>query len=155
MGRSFPSDRRWEFPVPREALWGALTAIEGYPQWWPWLRRFDPGDGFVRASQWSCVVVPPLPYVVRFRVNLEEVRPLEHVRASVRGDVKGWAELSLEDGDDGASRARLRSELSPSNPILRQFAMLAPPMVRWGHDWVLDQGQRQFVERALTPATEA
>ena len=154
MGRTFPSDRRWEFPVSREMLWKALTEVEGYPRWWPWLRRFDAPDGFESSSSWSCVVVPPLPYVVRFRVELEQVRPLEGVRASVRGDVKGWAELSLDDGTAGTSRARLRSELAPSNPVLRQFAMLAPPMVRWGHDWVLDQGQRQFVERALTPAPE-
>ena len=140
--------------MPREELWSALTEVRGYPSWWPWLRRFDPGDGFVPASRWSCVVVPPLPYVVRFRVELDEVRPREAVRATVRGDVKGWAELTLDDDGEGTSRARLRSELAPSNPVLRQFAMLAPPMVRWGHDWVLDQGQRQFLERALTPATE-
>jgi uncharacterized protein YndB with AHSA1/START domain len=149
VGRSFLSDRRWDFPVGREQLWDVVTAVEQYPRWWPWLRRFDPGDGFECSSRWSGIVVPPLPYVVRFRVQLEEVEPGDRVRATVGGDVKGWAELSLHDGADGASSARLRSDLAPTNPVLRQFAMVARPMVRWGHEWVLDQGQRQFVDRAL------
>ena len=153
MPRSFASDRRWDFDVPVEELWDALSAVDRYPTWWPWLRRFDPGEGFRTTSRWSCVVVPPLPYVVRFQVDLDEVRPHREVRASVRGDVRGWAELTV-DGSRRSSSARLRSELRPSNPVLQRFAMLAPPLVRWGHDWVLDQGQRQFAERGLADGTE-
>jgi hypothetical protein len=31
---------------------------------------------------------------------------------------------------------------------------MAPVMVRFGHDWVLDAGLRQFRRRALTGAAE-
>jgi len=28
---------------------------------------------------------------------------------------------------------------------------LAKPVARFGHDWVLDSGARQFIARAITP----
>ena len=151
MARTFPSDRTWQFPFDAAELWDRLTAIDEYPQWWPWLRRFDPGSGFAERSRWSCTVAPPLPYVVRFRVDLVEVREAERVIATVTGDVRGDAELTVEDRSDGTSTARLVSQLTPADPVMRRVAALAPPLVQWGHDWVLDQGRRQFVDRSTAP----
>jgi len=67
----------------------------------------------------------------------------------VSGDVRGSARLTVQSNDGGGSRARLRSDLAPANPVLRSFGLVARPVVEWGHDWVLDQGLRQFVGRAL------
>lgn len=148
MTRGFASDRSWRFDAPRVDLWERLSDVEQYHRWWPWLRRFDPDRGFTVDSRWSCEVAPPLPYVVRFAVALERVEPGACASATIRGDIRGSAELTVDDDGDG-SVARLRSELSPANPLLRRVAWLAPPIVQWGHDWVLDQGRRQFVERGM------
>ena len=145
---SFRSDRSWHFAVSPEELWDCLTVTDDYPQWWPWLRRFRPDGGFRRGARWSCTVSPPLPYDVQFSVLLDEVDPARRVSARVDGDVRGDAVLTVE-GDTSGCTARLRSNLAPTNPVLRSFGTVARPLVRWGHDWVLDQGQRQFVDRGL------
>jgi len=143
------SDRDWSFDVDADALWSRLSTVEDYGGWWPWLRSFDPVGGFAVGARWRCEVAPPLPYVVRFTVHLDEIDEGRRAAATVTGDVQGSATLTVHDVGSGGSRARLRSRLAPANPVLRSFGMVARPVVEWGHDWVLDQGRRQFVGRGL------
>lgn len=152
MAKTFTSDRSWGFDVGVDELWERLTAVDEYPTWWPWLRRFDADGGFATDSRWDCVVAPPLPYVVRFSIELDQVEPRSFASATVQGDIRGHAELRIEPDRSGRSRARLTSSLAPADPLLRRVASVASPLVQWGHDWVLDQGRRQFVERGIAPA---
>lgn len=64
------------------------------------------------------------------------------------GDIEGDATLTLEPTEAGCT-ARLRSQLAPADPMLRGVGAAARPVIEWGHDWVLDQGQQQFVSAAL------
>ena len=141
------SDRRYRFPVGPEALWPVLTRVEDYRSWWPWLRGFD-ATAFEAGAAWSCVVQPPLPYSLRFRILLHEVDPARCALATVEGDIVGDARLELIAIDEGCE-ARLVSRLAPANPLLRTIARVARPVAQLGHDWVLDTGQRQFRSRAL------
>ena len=141
------SDRRWDFDVPAPTLWNAIAGVDAYQRWWPWLRRFD-GTGLVAGDTWRCVVQPPLPYAIRFRVAIEEVDPHRLVAASVSGDVTGRARLEIGATADGCE-ARLVSALSPGNGALKLVAALARPLARFGHDWVLDTGATQFAARAV------
>jgi uncharacterized protein YndB with AHSA1/START domain len=143
------SDRRYWFGLPPEALWPVLTRVERYRTWWPWLRRLDAG-GFAAGERWTCVVQPPLPYTLRFRIALQEVVPARLATAAVDGDIEGDARLELAPDADGCE-LRLVSCLSPSNQLLRRVAVLARPVAQRGHDWVLDTGLRQFRSRALPP----
>jgi hypothetical protein len=46
--------------------------------------------------------------------------------------------------------ATLQSSLAPGNtalPLVSRFA----PLARFGHDWILDSGARQFTARAIEP----
>jgi uncharacterized protein YndB with AHSA1/START domain len=146
------SDRRHRFAVEPEELWAAIGEVGEYRRWWPWLRRFD-AEGLEVGDVWRCTVQPPLPWTLRFRIEIEEVVPATLVRARVTGDVHGSArvEIAAVDPDAGgaACEARLVSELAPGNAVLRGIARLAQPLVRFGHDWILDNGARQFGERAL------
>jgi hypothetical protein len=147
------SDRRHRFDVDRDELWAAIASVDDFPVWWPWLRGFD-GERLASGETWDCTVQPPLPYTLRFALEIEEVVPGECVSARVSGDLVGTARLDLRDlsGPEGArSEIRLRSELSPTNRALRAFAAVARPVVRFGHDWVLDTGVQQFKSRALRP----
>lgn len=143
------SDRRHRFPVEPTALWDAFAATGEYRTWWPWLRSLDAGDGFVEGARWRCVVQPPLPYVLRFDLVLEEVEAPRFVTATVEGDIEGHAAIDLTAVDGTGSELRLVAVLSPSAPALRAVARVAGPLVRFGHDWVLDTGLRQFRRRAL------
>jgi hypothetical protein len=146
---AFDSNRSWDFALGAEELWERITAVQDYRRWWPWLRRFEPGPGLVQGARWACEVVPPLPYVVRFTLRVDEVEPARSAVASVSGDIRGSARLTVEELDDGRTRACLVSRLAPAHPLLRGFGRVARPLVERGHDWVLDQGQRQFIDRAL------
>jgi hypothetical protein len=143
----FESDRRYQLPVSPTELWAALTRLDRYQLWWPWLREFD-AQLLAGDETWDCLVQPPLPYRVRFVVALEEVTAPTTVRASITGDVVGEARLDIVEQPDG-SEARLVSHLEPGNGFLRAVARVAAPVVRYGHDWVLDTGARQFIDRAV------
>lgn len=125
-------------------MWDAFTRVDEYRAWWPWLARFD-GESFELGDRWRCEVSPPLPYRLTFDITLVDVVPNELVRARIDGDIGGWAELSVTDCERGEGcELRLRSALSPRNQVLRLVALGARPVARFGHDWVLDSGVRQF-----------
>ena len=143
----FDSDRRYRLPVVPTELWAALARVEDYQSWWPWLRGFD-ATGLAGAEVWHCHVQPPVPYRVRFAVSLDEVVAPHTIRASITGDVVGEARLEIAAHPQGCE-ARLVSSLRPGNGFLKAVARLAAPVVRFGHDWVLDTGARQFLDRAV------
>ncbi len=142
------SDRTFDFPVGPAALWLALTSVDRYRSWWPWLRRFD-GVSFVEGARWTCAVRAPLFYPVRFEVVLDDVEPGRSAAAVVTGDIAGRARLDIVVVDGGGSALRLRSTLTSERWLLRAIARLAPPVACFGHDRLLDTGVRQFRERAL------
>jgi hypothetical protein len=151
MGVHVRSDRRYRFAVDNETLWSAIEATEDYCQWWPWLRRLN-AKGLIEGDRWDCVVQPPLPYSLRFTISLDEVVPARLAVASIDGEIKGHARLEIDpitDGDGEGCHARLISYLSPANGMLRTVARVARPIAQFGHDWVLDNGARQFRARAL------
>jgi hypothetical protein len=130
-------------------VWALISDVSAYQRWWPWLRTFD-AVGLEAGDEWRCAVQPPLPYAVKFRVQIEHVDPPVAVRARIVGDVTGTASLTLEEQPDGCL-ASMASALAPGNTTLRLVSRLASPVARFGHDWVLDSGARQFVSRAVTP----
>lgn len=148
MADPFRSDRSWRFDVGRDELWERIAATDDFPSWWPWLREFEATGALATHERWSCVVSPPLPYTVRFDVAFDLVDPARLVHATVTGDIGGQARLLLDDDGDG-SVARLVSSLRPTNVFLRGFGLVARPLVEHGHDWILDEGRKQFVERAF------
>lgn len=141
------TDRRFVLPVPPAALWAHVSRVEQFQDWWPWLRRFE-GRALAADQSWRCTVQPPLPYQVRFRIDLDEVEAPVSAQARVSGDIEGWARLAIDPHPEG-SDLRLLADLAPSNGFLRVAGRLAAPLVRFGHDWVLDVAVRQFRERAL------
>jgi uncharacterized protein YndB with AHSA1/START domain len=141
--------RGYDLPISRDEVWHQISAVDNYRSWWPWLRRFE-ADGLVAGTEWRCEVQPPLPYIVRFQVAIEKVDAPALVHAQVLGDVVGDATLELEEMDDGC-RAVLHSALAPGNAALRLVSRFAAPLARFGHDWVLDSGARQFIARAAPP----
>jgi uncharacterized protein YndB with AHSA1/START domain len=141
------SNRELRFDADRPTLWAAMSRVTDFPVWWPWLRGFD-GTELAAGCVWSCVIQPPVPYVLHVTVAIDEVVPLSLVSATVDGDVRGTARLVLEDDGRGC-RVVLASTLSPQQGVARVVARLAPPLARFGHQWVLETGARQFADRAL------
>lgn len=141
------SDRRYHFALPADSVWETLTRTEHYRSWWPWLRRFDPGP-LAPGARWCCVVQPPLPYRVAFDLVIDEVRVGESVTATVEGGLCGDARLEVSD-EPGGCALHLTASLAPADRFLRTVARFASPVARFGHDWILDTGFRQFSDHAL------
>ena len=140
------TDTRATYACAPDELWRALSSVESYQLWWPWLEHFD-GDAFAVGERWACTVRPPLRYRVRFTVHFDEVDAPHRAGTTIDGDIRGTASLTVLPAGDG-SELHLISTLAPASGPLR-LASLAPPVARWGHDWIISTGLRQFSERAL------
>lgn len=138
------------FTHDRAAVWAAMADVDSYRTWWPWLRRFE-AEALATDRLWRCVVRPPLPYTVTFAIAFTRVVERSVVEARVTGDVVGDAELTLRDADAGCEVV-VRSDLRPDSPFLRLLARTVPGVARYGHDWILGTGARQFERRALLSA---
>lgn len=128
-------------------MWAALTSVDRYRDWWPWLRTLD-ADRFADGEWWQCTVQPPLPYRLRFELTLMNVVACEQVEAVVDGDITGSAKVSLAT-IEGGTELRLTSSLAPSATVIRFVARVARPVSTWGHNWVIDTGVEQFRDRSL------
>ena len=140
------SDRTFPIEADPGAVWSSLCRPERYQVVWPWLKAFD-GEALAEGERWTCAVQPPLPYVVRFGLSLHTVVEGERVEADVDGDIRGWARLTVAPAPHGTD-LRLASALEPATLLLRGVLRAAPPVARFGHDWVLDTGADQFRSRA-------
>jgi uncharacterized protein YndB with AHSA1/START domain len=141
------SDRRYRFPVAPEALWAAIAETDEYRRWWPWLTAFE-AEGLASGVAWRCAVRPPLAYTLRFTIHLDDVVRPSLVTATVDGDIGGTARIEIAADGTGCA-VRLRSTLTPSSRLFGIVAGVARPIVRYGHDWVLDTGARQFAAQAV------
>jgi hypothetical protein len=137
------------FARDRADVWAAMADVDSYKQWWPWLRSFE-AKALATDQVWRCVVRPPLPYTVTFAIAFTRVVDGSLAEARVSGDIVGAAELSLRDTDVGCE-AVVRSDLRPDSRFLRLLAKTVPSVARYGHDWILTTGAKQFEQRALAP----
>ncbi|MDQ2650546.1 MAG: SRPBCC family protein [Actinomycetota bacterium] len=137
------SDRSYRFDVGPDALWEAITDVDRFRDWWPWLHHFD-ARGLEPGDTWHCTVQPPLPYTLSFQITIGDVTPSELVDATVTGEISGTAQIRITPDDGGGCSVRLTSQLAPASRFLQTIARVARPVVSLGHDWVLDSGARQF-----------
>lgn len=137
------TDRGFLFPFGPDEMWDRISQVAEFPSWWPWLRTFA-GNGLRPDDVWHCTVQPPLPYAVRFAITIDEVVAQQSVAATISGDIVGTAVLRIEPGAPGC-RVRLTADLVPRKQSLQALSIVARPVVRFGHNWVLDTGARQFL----------
>ena len=129
---------RFEFPVPPDEVWSAVEDLERLETWWGWLGEFRmEGPGLAAGSVLHGVVAPPLPYRMRVRVELVDCDPPQRIDAAVAGDLVGQARLTLEPTGAG-TRARVAWEVEMMQRPMRMACRVAFPLLRWGHDRVVD-----------------
>ena len=136
------SDRTYEFPAEPDVIWARLDQVQDYQKWWPWLRRFEAQE-LKTGETWDCLIKPPVPWSIRMVIRITEAVPARLITAQVTGDVTGEGQLEVQPHEDG-SQLRIRTRLAPASALLKAAAYLAAPLSRFGHDWVLDTGSRQF-----------
>jgi carbon monoxide dehydrogenase subunit G len=129
---------RFTFDVPREAMWSSLEHCERFEAWWSWLREFRlEGPGLVAGAVLHGVVSPPVPYTMRIQVVLDHcIRP-SRIDATVHGDLEGEACLVLEPSGQGTVAEASWTVEMKQRPM-RLAARVAHPLMRWGHDRVIE-----------------
>ena len=139
------SGRRILIEAPPAQVWAALEQVDRYQAWWPWLRSFD-ARTLSAGDTWSCTVQPPLPYRVRFTIELGAVSHRRPVQATVAGDVAGAARIDLEPHPAGTVLA-LSADLHAASRWLRLVERWAPPVARFGHDRIIDRAMSELAAR--------
>ena len=134
----------FRFSQSPDALWSSLEDAERFERWWGWLSEFRLDGGGLRVgSVLHGVVSPPLPYRMRVRVELEECERPFLIDAAVHGDLEGRAGLLVEP-DGGGSRVSVSWTIEMMQRPMRAAARVAYPLLRWGHDRVVDATVRGF-----------
>ena len=142
------TDRRYPLEDPPDAVWRALESVEDYQRWWPWLRRFD-ARALSSGERWAARIRVPMPWSLRFQLELGDVRPPIGVDAAIAGDIEGTATVTVEPSGTG-STIRLQSALAPRHRLLRAVNRAVPGVSRRLHDHVVDKAFEQFATRDRT-----
>ena len=146
----FEYDGTFTFSVPAAQLWATMARVDRFPSWWSWLREFSvEGHGLEPGTVLHGIVVPPLPYRMRLDVVVEECVPERCITALVHGDLEGAARLTFE-GDDAKTRAHATWTVEMRQRSMRLAAKIAPPVLRWGHDRVVDATVDAFRRRLVS-----
>lgn len=144
---------RFHFPVRPRELWAAIEKPERFEQWWGWLSDLSVEGPALEAG---CVlrgtVAPPVPY--RMHVEVEVTRCVSErvLDATVSGDLAGAAHLRTQPCPDGTV-AEVEWSLEMLQVPMRIAARVAHPLLRWGHDRVVEatvSGFRSQLRRHLT-----
>jgi carbon monoxide dehydrogenase subunit G len=133
-----------DFATRPDVLWATLEHVERFEGWWPWLQDFRlEGDGLTAGSVLHGVVAPPLPYRMRVRVELTAcVRPVT-IEAVVAGDLVGVASLAMRPAGVGTAVDAAWTVEMMQAPM-RLASRVAYPLLRWGHDRVVDVTVARF-----------
>jgi hypothetical protein len=88
---------------------------------------------------------------MRLRVDLEDCQRPSYVRASVHGDLEGDASLVLSP-EGGGTRVTAAWTVEMMQRSMRAAARIAYPLLRWGHDRVVEATvggfRRQLIRRS-------
>ena len=129
---------RFNFPVPPEELWSAIERLDQFERWWGWLGHLQvDGAGLAEGSVLRGTVSPPVPYRMSVEVELQRCVPAEMIDAQVSGDLAGDAHLRLQRDGEGTVTDVAWSLEMLQRPM-RLAGRFAYPLLRWGHDRVVD-----------------
>jgi len=133
-----------DFSLPPRELWSAIERTDQFSRWWSWLREFRlSGDGLARGSVLHGVVAPLVPYRMRVTVEILRAVPGAEIDAAVRGDLEGEAWMRLNDSAQG-SRVDVAWNLEMTQAPMRLASRFAYPLLRWGHDRVVEATVSSF-----------
>ena len=146
-------DGTFRFPVPVSQLWAQLVQVDRFPSWWSWLREFRvEGSGLESGAVLHGLVAPPLPYRMQVDVVLDECVPEQRIRARVHGDLEGVACLVFE-GEQGETVVRASWTIEMMQRPMRLAAKVAYPLLRWGHDRVVEATVDSFRRQVVSEGT--
>jgi len=138
----------WRLAHDPRRVYEVLADGERYPEWWPQVRRAR------RIDEHSGVVVcrSVLPYELRMLATRTIDNPDEmHLRATLAGDLIGWAEWRLESSGRGCI-ARFEQEVDTTG-LIKHTTPIARPIFEWNHMVMMRGGERGLSQRLARQAS--
>lgn len=142
----------WRFDAPLDAVWEALTRVEDWPHWWPYVEEVDtlrPGTGVgaVRRLHWRT----RLPYKLALIMTCTASERGKRLSGRAIGNLEGEGEWTLwNEGRQTCVRYVWRVDVT--KPWMRFTLPLLAPLFRWNHDEVMRAGEQGLKEWLATPA---
>ena len=132
-------------------MWERMEHLDQFEDWWPWLQEYRlEGGGLVAGSVLHGVVVPPLPYRMRIRVELTRCEPPGVIDARIGGDLKGEARVRIRP-DGACSRVEVAWTVEMMQRPMRLASRFGRPLLQWGHDKVVESAVGGFRRRITAP----
>lgn len=135
----------FDFDVAPDELWSSIEHSERFEGWWSWLKDFKLEGGSLQSGAiLHGVVVPPLPYRMRIDVELVTCRRPTAIDAVVNGDLRGNASLRIRRNGSRGCTTETAWSIEMMQAPMRAASRFAHPLLRWGHDRVVDMTVRSF-----------
>jgi len=142
-------DGTFSFPVSIERLWETVARLDQISSWWGWLHDYSvEGETLEAGTVLHGVVAPPLPYRMTLDVVLGECVPKHSIAAKIHGDLEGAAHLMFS-GNERSTSAHATWTIEMMQQPMRLAARFGHPLLRWGHDRVVEATVDGFRRSAL------
>ena len=131
----------WRLDAPPAAVWAALTRVEDWPRWWPFVERVETirqaqGVGAVRRLHWRT----RLPYRLSLLMTCTAAERERRLAGISRGHLIGEGEWTLtQDGRHTLLHYDWRVALA--KPWMRRSRWLLQPLFAWNHGAVMRAGE--------------
>jgi carbon monoxide dehydrogenase subunit G len=133
------------FDVTPGELWSSIEHAEQFESWWPWLHEFTLEGGELRSGAvMHGVVAPPLPYRMHVDVELANCRRPTAIDAVVQGDLRGNASMRIRHNGSRGCTVEATWSVEMMQTPMRIASRFAHPLLRWGHDCVVEITVRSF-----------
>jgi hypothetical protein len=136
--------RAFDFSHAAPEVWAGIERVDQFERWWPWLQEFRlEGESLAKGAVLHGVVVPPLPYRMRIRVDLTRCEAPVAIDAVVAGDLEGQAEMRIHPAG-GGSRIEVAWTVEMMQRPMRVASRFGLPLLQWGHDRVVEMTLRSL-----------
>jgi hypothetical protein len=136
----------WAIPgATREEVYDIIADVEALPHWWPSVYRDiqpvpNSGDADGIGKAFDLYTKGWLPYTLRWRLTVQEVKPPNGSTIGASGDFNGrgiWRFLQTADGVD----VMFDWKLTADKPLLKWLSPLLKPAFAANHHWAMEQGR--------------
>lgn len=143
--RTFHFESRWNVDGDLERVWGAISDVVEWPDWWPGIRVLaldGCGAGDVVGNRVSLAAHSPVGVRLLFDVELTAVQRRHRMEFSATGDLRGHGSWTFSGAGGSTGMEIVWCVVSHRLPV-----RLLRPVATWAHDRLMARGEAGLQER--------
>ncbi|HVU92332.1 MAG TPA: SRPBCC family protein [Jatrophihabitans sp.] len=137
-GSTYTFRSRWHLAAAPARVYAVLADVEGYPSWWPQVRRARRLDA--ESGELTCRSLLPYDLTFVMRREVEDADALV-LRARLTGDLTGTSQWTVR-ADARGTVAVFDEQVTVGDGRLRAAGRLLRPALRFNHDLMMRCGER-------------